>query len=125
MAQTVLTRPHPAELAEDQLASRAAAVQQVIDQSTYTVSVSMTNSLGKVHLSVSNTGSVGRYDFMALYANSFPSNPDSDIVTYQYVSDGLQFQTNETYGPGWVAAYVSYNYLTGSYVYLAQTPATT
>lgn len=124
MAQNVLTLSNPAELTEDQLESQAQAVPQVDGQVTYSVGVSITNVRGKVQLNGFNTGAVGRYDFVGLYKSNFPSDPNSNLVTYQYVSNGLPHETGEAYGPGWVAAYVAWDYRFGRYVYLAQTGRT-
>lgn len=120
MAQHVQTLANPAELTEDQLESKANAVTQVNGDRNYTVGVSLTNLRGKVELGGFNTGAVGRYDFIALYKNGFPADPNSNIVTYQYVSNGLPHETGEIYGPGWLGAYVAFDYRLGRYVYLAQ-----
>jgi|GEM_PF-5640770 len=119
MAQHAQTLSNPAELTEDQLASRANAVQQLSGQATYTVVATLTNVRGKVELGGFNTGAVGRYDFIGLYKDNFPSDPNSNLVTYQYVSNGLPHETGEIFGPGWLAAYVAFDYLLGRYVYLA------
>jgi hypothetical protein len=125
MAQSVQTLPSPAELNEDQLASRANAVPQVNGSASYTVGVSITNVRGKVQIGGFTTGAVGRFDFVGLYKGSFPSDPNSNYVTYQYVTNGLPLETGETYGPGWVAAYVSFDYAQGKYVYQATVGPTT
>jgi hypothetical protein len=125
MAQHVQTLGNPAELTEDQLESQARAVAQVSGQANYTVVATITNVRGKVQLGGFNTGAVGRYDFIGLYKNSFPSDPNSNIITYQYVSNGLPHETGEIYGPGWRVAYVAFDYALGRYVYLAQAGPTT
>jgi len=126
MAQSALTfPPTPAQLTEDQLAAQIDAIQQVSGQATYTVVATITNVRGKVQLGGFNTGAVGRYDFIGLYKGSFPSDPNSNLVTSQYVKSGLPHETSETYGPGWVAAYVAYDYVLAKYVYQAQAGPTT
>jgi hypothetical protein len=122
MAQMTLS--NPAELTEDQLASQANAIPQVNGEASYTLGVSITNVRGKVQLNGFNTGAVGRYDFIGLYKTNFPSDPNSEIVAYQYVSNGLPHETGELYGPGWVAAYVAFDYRLGRYVYQARTGRT-
>lgn len=125
MAQDVLRTP-PSELTELQLASRKRAVPQVDGQATYTVTVELTNVRGMVQLNGSNTGAVGDYDYVGLYKAPLPSDPNSNgYVTFRYVEDGLPYVTGETYGPGWVGAYVAYDYLRGTYKYLARTETTT
>lgn len=126
MAQSALTFPNnPTELTEDQLAAQASAIEQVSGQATYTVVATIRNVRGKVQLDGFNTGAVGRFDFIGLYKGSFPADPNSNLVTFQYVGKGLPHDTSETYGPGWVAAYVAYEYVLGKYVYLAQAGPTT
>jgi hypothetical protein len=119
MAQQAQALSSPAQLTEDQLASQAKAVPQLSGQATYTVVASITNVRGKVQLGGFNTGAVGRYDFIGLYKDSFPSDPNSNLVTYQYVSNGLPHETGEIFGPGWLVAYVAFDYTLGRYVYQA------
>lgn len=126
MPTPVLLFPsNPSELTEDQLAAQANAIQQVRGQTTYTVAATIANVRGKVQLSGYNSGAVGRFDFIGLYKGSFPADPNSNLVTFQYVSKGLPHDTSETYGPGWVAAYVAYDYVLGKYVYQDQAGPTT
>ena len=125
MAQSALNLPNPTQLSEDQLEAQANAVQEVSGQANYTVVATIKNVGGKVRLDGFNTGAVGRFDFIGLYRVSFPSDPNSNLVTYQYVSNGLPHDTSETYGPNLVAAYVAFDYKLGRYVYLARTGSTT
>jgi hypothetical protein len=123
MAQMTLS--NPMELTEDQLESQSNAIQQVNGQTSYTVGVSINNVRGNVQISGFTTGAVGRYDFVALYKSGFPADPNSGYTTYQYVTSGLPLETNQIYGPGWVAAYVAWDYSRGGYVYQAKTGVTT
>ncbi len=86
--------------------------------------VYLENRTGKSTITGRNTGSVGRYDFVALYEGEVPSDPNSGYLDYFYMAKDFSKVTSRKWGVGLTAAYVSYNYRSGKYVVLAKTPQT-
>lgn len=82
--------------------------------------VYLTELRGKCVITGRNTGSVGKYDFVAIYKGEVPSNPN-DYLTYFYMDNNYRLETSYDWGSGYSAAYVSYNYRSGKYIYLAKT----
>jgi len=59
---------NPAAPTKDQRQSQTDAIANVEDSST------LDDHLNRIHCSNSQTGAVGRYDFIRLYARKFPSD---------------------------------------------------
>ncbi|HEY9421745.1 MAG TPA: hypothetical protein VIW92_10045 [Thermoanaerobaculia bacterium] len=63
---------------------------------------------------------------VCLYANSFPSDPTQAVaVTWDDVNQPNPFNTGQTWGSGWCAAYIAQASPNGPYVYFVQTAVTT
>jgi hypothetical protein len=91
-----------------------------------TVVVSLSEEQGDLYLFGWNDEFTGYEDFVALYKNSLPENPESDRVQWKYVKEfGPKWKTGEKWGSGWIAAYVAKDYRRGpSFRYVVQTAKT-
>ncbi len=97
------------------------SVNPVDGSGSYSVHVELRESTGKCRISGSNSGSIGRYDFVAIYKGAVPSNPNTKYEDYFYMDGSSSKTTSLTWGTGYSAAYASYDYRLGKYVVLAKT----
>lgn len=70
----------------------------------------------------SNTGSVGKFDYVALFQN-LPVDPYGYLANqWQWVTAGNSYKTGIPHGPGYWLAYIFWNDATGGYKILAAVP---
>jgi hypothetical protein len=89
-----------------------------------TITISLSNSGGKIALNWSNTGAVGDYDYVALFDKN-PTDPDGYLTrqwTYVDKDKTGTYKTGTdatgTEGPAYWIAYIAYDYATENYLIL-------
>ena len=103
--------------------SSAAGMEMAAAPAAGQITISLTNDSGRIALNWTNTGAIGKYDYVALYDNP-PADP------YGYLTNQWQWVTVETGiyptdtqatggTPYWIA-YGAWDYGSGAYV-LVQT----
>ncbi|MEL6461483.1 MAG: hypothetical protein AAFQ91_25155 [Cyanobacteria bacterium J06621_15] len=88
------------------------------------IKLSITNMGGYIGLNWSNTGSIGKYDYVALYADQ-PTDPRGYLTwQWQWASRAKPYKTGTRYRKGvyWLA-YCSWDYAAGCYRILHISPA--
>ncbi|MEM7052320.1 MAG: hypothetical protein AAF604_21815 [Acidobacteriota bacterium] len=93
----------------------------LIERKSHPVSASLSNRGGSIRLDADNPA-VGYWDWIGVYQGSYPSDPSSNLVTWQWVS-----RLPDTLGTPWrsnlLVAYVGWDYRAGRYVYVARDSA--
>ncbi len=90
------------------------------------IDIWITNVDGFVGLNWSNSGAIGKYDFVALYVNE-PTDPYGYLTSqWQWAERPQPYQTGTPYREDFWLAYISYDYGPSSYKILkiAAPPAT-
>ena len=87
---------------------------------SYNYNIGLHENIGEVVMTGNTNGSVGRWDFVALYTSPPPTDPNQDYVTYFYVEDQSSLQTSEPWGTGYYVAYASWDYRLEKYVKLCE-----
>ncbi|HEX4494634.1 MAG TPA: hypothetical protein VIE43_03105 [Thermoanaerobaculia bacterium] len=107
--------------------SQLSDVKSVEKTMPYSWSVELFEKQGRCWLSWSTTAPFrAQQGRVCLYANSFPSDPTKAVAwTWDSGDHPNPFDTKQTWGSGWCAAYIAEKSPNGPYVYLLKTPVTT
>ena len=109
----------------EEIASEGAVATRAPAADASTITISLSNAGGKIALNWNNTGSIGRWEYVALYKSDTASTDPYGYLRNQWTyvesqSGSYKTGTNATgtEGPNYWIAYVSYDYAIDEYVIL-------
>ena len=111
---------------DTQNAVAAVEVDPVKATATFEWTVKLYEQQGKAFLSWgTNSPFRAQQGRVCLYAGSFPSDPTQAVAwTWDDIRATNPFNTGQTWGSGWCAAYIAQANPNDPYVYFAKTPVT-
>jgi hypothetical protein len=111
---------------EMQETAAALDVSPVQAQASFQWTVNLYEHQGKCYLHWSTTAPFrAQKGKIVLYANSFPSNPNDRVIAWTWDDRNKNpFNTGQTWGSGWCAAYIAESSPDGPYVYFVKTAVT-